>query len=494
MTAAAIVAAGSVAVMAQEAGLPGLPDLETGTVIPEIRGGVVAPEFQALEGALLPPEIPEAPEPGLRFTIDVNAGFTFDTNEDLTNPSEGDSTRTNIGADFGLVSETDVSRLALALLAEARYGTGPGPDDGLEFRIPLATLGYERDGFDSFANLNGRYFYDNVDDDVLIFLDEDLNPVDLIVDGGDLRRWTFDGRVGFGAAAPIGAEAGFFFDSREYIDTTDPDLYNRAEWGVDGNVNFQITPTFRGRFIAAYSTLDEDDVGDTLTDTTDLGFGGTYDIDAATVFDGNIAYTNIEQTTFDSFTTTTEGWIFDFSLQREVTNGTIGGALERTLTEAAERTQLTFDRAMELPAGELDYTLGASFSETGGETRFIGSITYEQELPTGSFSVSANQNTVTSDDEEDTLVTQVLVLYNHDINSVSSVGVNFGLGRSENIGGGASDPNIRGNAGISYRRALTQDWDWVLGYERQYSSEDGGDAATGNQVYTLIDRSFSIRP
>ncbi len=87
-----------------------------------------------------------------------------------------------------------------------------------------------------------------------------------------------------------------------------------------------------------------------------------------------------------------------------------------------------------------------------------------------------------------------MVLYNRDINSLSSFEVNFGLGRSEDIGGGASDPDIRANAGISYRRALTRDWDWVLGYERQYSVENGGDAATGNQVYTLIDRSFSIRP
>jgi hypothetical protein len=485
MTSAALVAAGSMAVVAQESALPGSP---------LVQGALVNPEFQALEGSLEAPELADAPEPGLRLTVDVNAGFRFDTNEDLTNPSEGDSTRTNLGADFGLISETEVSRLALSVLTELRYDTGPETDDGLEFRIPLATLGYEREGFDSFANLNGRYFYDNVDDDVLIFLDENLNPVDLIVDGGDLRRWTFDGRVGFGAAAPIGAEAGFFFDSRDYIDTTDPDLYDRDEYGVDGVLSFQILPTLRGRLIGSYSSLDEDDETQTVTDTTDLGFGATYEIDAATVFSGDVAYSSIEETFFDSITDTTEGWIFDFSLQREITNGTVGGALTRTLSEAVQRTELTFDRSMELPAGGLDYTLGVSVADNGGETRFVGSITYEQELPTGSLSVTANQNTVTSDDEEDTLVTQVLVLYNRDINSISSIGVNFGLGRSEDIGGGASDPDIRANAGISYRRALTREWDWVVGYERQYSSENGEDAATGNQVYTLIDRSFSIRP
>ncbi len=62
MTSAAILAAGSVAVMAQELQLP---------------------ELQRLEGD----EPVEAPEPGLRMTVDLNAGFTFDTNENLTDPS-----------------------------------------------------------------------------------------------------------------------------------------------------------------------------------------------------------------------------------------------------------------------------------------------------------------------------------------------------------------------------------------------------------------------
>jgi hypothetical protein len=433
-------------------------------------------------------------EPDFRFTVDLNAGLSVDDNEELEDPSPGTTTRANVGAAFGLINETEVSRLALSVLSEIRYGTGPGPDDGLEFRIPLGTLSYGREGRDSFFDLNGRYFYDRVDDDVLVFLDQDLNPVDLIVDGGDLRRWTFDGRVGFGAQAPIGFEAGFFYDNRDYIDVTDPDLYDRTGYGVDGVLSFGLTDTLRGRLTASYDMLDEDDATQTETETTTLGFGATYEIDEITVFSGDVAYTNIDETFFNSVSDVTEGWIFDFSLQREVSNGTVGGGLQRTLTEAVGRTQLTFDRARELPAGALSYTLGVSVADDGGETRFVGGVTYEQDLPTGSLSLSANQSTVTSDDEEDTLVTRVALLYNHEINSVSSVGVNFGLGRSEDIGGGGTDADVRANLGVTYRRALTREWDWLVGYEARYSIEDGGDGANGNKVYTLIDRSFSIRP
>jgi hypothetical protein len=433
-------------------------------------------------------------EPDFRFTVDLNAGLSVDSNEELEDPSPGTTTRADVGAAFGLINENEVSRLALSILSEIRYGTGPGPDDGLEFRIPLGTLSYEREGRDSFLNLNGRYFYDNVDDDVLVFLDQDLNPVDLIVDGGDLRRWTFDGRVGFGAQAPIGVEAGFYYDNRDYIDVTDPDLYDRTDFGVDGLLSFGLTETLRGRLTASYANLDEDNATQTETETTTLGFGATYEINEITVVTGDVGYTNIDETFFNSVSNVTEGWVYDFSLQREMPNGTIGAALQRTLTEAVERTQLTFDRAMDLPAGALSYTLGVSVADSGGETRFVGGINYEQDLPSGSLSLSANQSTVTSDDEEDTLVTRVVFLYNHEINSVSSFGVNFGLGRSEDIGGGASDPDVRANLGVTYRRALTREWDWLVGYEAAYSIQDGGDGATGNKVYTLVDRSFSIRP
>jgi hypothetical protein len=479
-------------VTAQEAGLQApvvVQSVESAT--PTVIQPVQQPALTGLSGGAA---AADAPEPDFRVSVDLSAGLSYDTNEELEDPSPGDTTRANLGATFGLVNETLVSRLAASVLTEMRYESGPGEDDGIEFRIPLGTLSYEREGIDSFATLNGRYFYDRVDDDVLVFLDEDLNPVDLLVDGGDLRRWTLDGRVGFGQASPIGAEAGFYYDNRDYIDVTDPDLYDRTDYGVDGVLSFSLTPTLRGRVTGAISRLEEDDVTETVTDTRNVGIGANYDIDAATVFSGDVAYTSIEETFFDTLTDTTEGWVFDFSLQREVSNGTVGAALSRTLTEAVERTELTFARAMELPSGELSYTLGVSVPDSDGDTRFVGDVTYARELPSGSFSVSASQDTVTSDDEEDTLVTRVAVDYNYEINSVSSLGLNFGLGRSEDIGGGTSDTDVRANAGVTYRHALTREWDWLLGYEARYSIEDGGDAATGNRVYTLIDRRFAIRP
>jgi hypothetical protein len=89
-------------------------------------------------------------------------------------------------------------------------------------------------------------------------------------------------------------------------------------------------------------------------------------------------------------------------------------------------------------------------------------------------------------------VSRIALNYNQEINSVSSFDVSFGLGRSDEISGDESD--TRANLGVSYRHALTREWDWVLGYEARYLLEDGGDPATGNRIFTRIDRSFAFRP
>lgn len=433
---------------------------------------------------------------GARFTVDLSAGVSVDTNEGLDDPSLGTTTRTDLGATFGFLDETEVSRLAVSVFSRLQYSEEPDEDGELDFRLPSGSLSYSRDGRDSRLNLNARYFFDRVDDDVLIFLDENLNPVDLNVDGGDLRRFTLGADLVTGISAPIGIEAGAFYDFRDYIDTTDPDLYDRTEFGGNAALRFNLTEVMTGRLTASYSRLDEDDIGDPVTENFAYGAGLTYQFDEITSFSGNFAYTTIEETIFDVTTTENEGWAYDLGVQRELPDGSIGVSLAHIINEASTRTEISFNRSRDLPDGALAYSLGYSIADEDddAENRFVGGLDYRRDLRTGSLSASLTQEAIANDDSEDTLVSRIAVAYNQEINSVSSFGVNFGLGRSEDIGGGADDLTTRANLGVTYRRELTRDWDWVLGYEARYLLEDGGDPATGNRVFTLIDRSFTFRP
>ena len=437
----------------------------------------------------------EAPG-GLRFSVDLSAGASVDTNEGLDDPTEGTTSRTDLGATFGLLNETEVSRLAISFLTRAEFANSPDPDvDGFDFRLPRGSLSYDLQGADSSVGLTARYFFDRVDDDVLIFLDENLNPVDLTVDGGDLRRVTLGADLSVGISAPIGFDARVFFDDRDYIGTTDPDLFDRVSWGGNGALRFAVTEVATARLTASYSRRDDDDIGDPLTETFAYGAGLSYQIDQITAFDADLSYTTIDETVFGTTSTENEGWAYNIGLRRELGNGSIGASLSQEIEEASTRTVISFQRSRNLPDGSLSYSLGYSIAEDedNSENGFVGGVNYRRDLRSGSVSANATQEFLTDDDGEDTLVSRIALNYNQDINSVSSVGVSFGLGRSDEVGG-SGDTTTRANVGVTYRRALTQDWDWVLGYEARYRLENGGDPATGNRVFTLVDRSFTFRP
>jgi len=434
---------------------------------------------------------------GIRFTVDLSAGASVDSNEDLDDPSLGTTTRTNLGATFGLLDETEVSRLAVRVFSRAEWADSPDPDkDGFDFRIPSGSLTYSRQGADSRLGLTARYFFDRVDDDVLIFLDENLNPVDLIVDGGDLRRVTLGADLSLGINAPIGFDGRVFFDDRDYIGTTDPDLFDRRSYGGNAALRFTLTDVVTGRLTAAYSRRDDDDFGDPVSETFSYGGGLSYQIDQITSFNADLSYTTIDETLFDVTTTENEGWAYNVGIQRQLGNGSIGASLSQLIEESSTRTVISFQRARNLPDGSLSYSLGYSIAddEDNSENGFVGGVNYRRDLRSGSVSANATQEFRSNDDGEDTLVSRIALNYNQEINSVSSFGVSFGLGRSDEVGGSSDDTTTRANLGVTYRHALTRDWDWVVGAEARYLLEDGGDPATGNRVFTLIDRSFTFRP
>ena len=436
----------------------------------------------------------DEPPAGSLFTLDISAGASVDSNEALSDPSRGTTTRTDLGGTLQFLDETAVSRLAVSIATRAQYAQSPDADeDGLNFRLPTATADYTVIGPNSRLNLNARYVFERLDEDVLIFLDENLNPVDLLVDGGELRRITLGGSFSTGIEGPLGFDIGASFDSRDYIDTTDPDLFDRRTVRANAALRFQLSPVMAGRLTGSISRLDDDTAGDPRTETTAFGGGLTYALDPITTFGADASFTTVEETAFGTTVSETDGIAFTLSAQREMRDGVIGARIVRTINEAAVRTLVSFDRAVELRDGSLSYSVGYSFAEDNGDDALIGSVDYVRELRTARLSARLSQEAVSSDGGDDTLVTRIAVGFNQEINASSSLGVDFGLGRSDDLVAGG-DTTTRANLGVSYRRALTRDWDWVLGYEARLSREAGGAEATGNRVFTRIDRSFTFRP
>ena len=455
---------------------------------------ITAISSAALAAAIVPGWAQQGePPPGGRFTLDLSAGASVDDNEGLDDPSLGTTSRTNVGATLRFLDETEVSRLAVSIFSRAEWADSPDGDiDGFDFRLPTAAADYTRLGANSRLGLTARYVFERVDDDVLIFLDEDLNPVDLVLDSGELRRITLGGTLSTGIEGPLGFDAGVSFDNRDYIGTTDPDLYDRRNVAANAALRFQLSPVLSGRLTASYSRLDEDTFGDPLTENIAYGVGLTYTLDEITVITGDVRATTVDETLFGVTTTENEGLAFSLGAQRETPTGAVGGRIARTIEESATRTLVSVNRATDLRDGSIAWSLGYSFADDGGDDAFVGSLDFSRELRTSRVSARLTQEAISDDDGDDTLVTRISLGYTQDINSVSSVGVDFGLGRSEDLGAG-DDSTTRANLGVNYRRSLTRDWDWVLGYEARYRTEDG-DTANSNRVFTRIDRSFTFRP
>jgi hypothetical protein len=436
----------------------------------------------------------DEPPAGSLFTLDISAGASIDDNQALNDPSLGTTTRTDLGATLRFLDETEVSRLAVSLFTRGEFARSPDDDlDGFNFRLPTATADYTVLGPNSRLSLNARYVFERVDEDVLVFLDENLNPVDLLIDGGELRRITLGANFSTGIEGPLGLDVGASFDNRDYIDTTDPDLFDRRSVRANAALRFQLTPVMTGRLTGSISRLDDDTAGDPRTETMAYGAGLTYALDPITTFSADASFTTVEETAFGTTLSETDGIAFTLSAQREMRNGLIGARVARTINEAATRTLISFDRGVDLRDGSLSYSVGYSFSEDNGDDALVGSLDYVRELRTSRLSARLSQEAVSSDGGDDTLVTRIAVGFNQEINSASSLGVDFGLGRSDTLVAGG-DTTTRANLGVSYRRELTRDWDWVLGYEARLSRETGGSDATSNRVFTRIDRSFTFRP
>jgi hypothetical protein len=432
-------------------------------------------------------------EPGLRLTLGVGAGVSIDDNASLAANPGGSTTTADTTLRFGLTSETRTSRLAVSVPLRFEYRNDPGSNGEFELLVPNASISYSQQAANSAVSATASYAVRRLDDSVLTFVDIFFNPVDLIVDGGELRQFRANGTLSFGIEGPIGFDASAFIDDRNYTDTLDPDLYDRTRYGATGSLRLQFTDVLTGRVTASVEQFEADDFGSTEETELTLGTSATYDVDQVTAVTAGVSYTTIDRTRFGVTNTVEEGWGFSLGAVRDLPNGSISGSVARTVNTTGNRTAIRVGRAMELPRGALSYAVGYSLGEDG-EDAIVADVAWRHDLPTGRITASLVQETTVDDDDQDTLVTRVALGYSQEVNSVSGFDVSFGLGRTDNLGSGPDDLTTRANLGVTYRREIARDVDWSVGYEARYLKEDGGDARNSNRVFTRIDRSFSIRP
>jgi hypothetical protein len=186
-----------------------------------------------------------------------------------------------------------------------------------------------------------------------------------------------------------------------------------------------------------------------------------------------------------------DGLTANLGLTRELVNGSLGLSLGQSLSINGTRTDLTVSRALELPTGALDVTLGATRSP-GGSSTWIGSLGYNHDLPRGSINASLNRSGGTTSADEDVTTTRARLGWSHELTPATGIDVSIDYLSvdSEVVGNDRSRTRMR----LAYTWDLAQDWQFSGGYTRVNSRREGTSPAESNALFLSLQRSLTFAP
>lgn len=449
-----------------------------------IRTRAVLPAVLALQPILLSSQaLAQEDAPGLVGVLSFSQRLDYSDNPDFVVDPDGGAfePRTDLGFTLSSVTRTETFRLSLGTVYEGAFD-----DDANDFEFvrDTASVTYVREGIASRLELGANYLETELDDDIIEVV---FDPDDLIIDGGSRQRLSASATFETGLNAPFGFRLSTAYSDVSYQDTTDDDLEDSEEFSVDALARFQLTRTLNARALAGWSRETEDDATATERTRRYVGFGLGGETRGGLSFSADITYDEVE-TDRTTGTETTDGVGIDLSVSQARPNGSIGASLSSRVDEDGRLTQARISRALDLPDGQLSFSLGVIDSDDA-DLRPIASLSYSRETKRGALVATLSQ-TPTTDDGESVVNTALRVNYSSEINNIS--GWSAALAYSESNELGSEDDASRASATLSYRRNLTKDWDLRAGvtHARRESSDEA--ERTENSIFLSLERDFSF--
>jgi hypothetical protein len=434
------------------------------------------------------------PAQGSSLSIQGNfrSSLKVDDNGALRVNPAGTDTRLTNTLGINVVSLTPTQNLTLSFGADLQFENKATGREQNGIEKPFVRLNYTLDGVDNQLRVNGFRRTDDINDSVFIDTDGDLIGDTLLTSDGTVTNTSVGAGYSFGLQSPFGMDFNYRHDERTFDNVVSPNRYDRTTDDFGVTARFRINPATTARLIFNETLYDAQNVLQTERTTTDIGAGLAYEATPDLRFDLQVTQTNIEEDTTGG-TVKTDGLSAAVGMTRDLNNGNFSVNASRVQSTFTARNQIVASRSLALPAGSFSFGAGVSTSNTGN-TAFIGSLSYANQLPSGVLSANITRTATVNVDDEEVARTNVGISYLHDLNPISAV--NFGLNVADvsDIGTGSVAPATRADFKVEYRHQLNQDWDWTLGYTRRYLHDSGGNTANSNVITTSIGRSFQIRP
>jgi hypothetical protein len=375
------------------------------------------------------------------LTFGIEQRLEAGRNVDLTVPEEGRTIASVTRLSFGAVSRTPLDVLefsaAGALLVE---NTEAGTETG--FDRPDMGLRYTREVPNALFTIGTRYRRDDID-----AFDEDLAATDL---GGTRSDTSADVRLETGRIAPLGLAFSAEYLKTEYEDTTDPELVDTKTARVGAEATLRFTEVLEGTVGLAFER-------ETRADTPGISF---------------------------------ETGIVSVGLTYLLANGSATADLSGSSDdEEGDRTSFVLGRTFVLPAATVTARIGATDGEIGG-TDVIGSLTWEQALPSGSLDLLVDRSVSFDEDAiESVTETRASIAWGYDINAVSSLGLSL----SHEIADAPSERSTLSQFAATYRYTLTEDWG-LDGGVRFRVRHDAEGRSESPDVFVALSRRIEFRP
>jgi len=298
----------------------------------------------------------------------------------------------------------------------------------------------------------------------------------------------------------LNSQVGFWFgagyQTRGYIDSSNPTDVNSVTSNIDAGANFRISGRSDATIAFGREDFQEKDGLSKRVEIMDLSFGLSHELRSALILSGDLGYRNRETTILGRSVTET-GYYGGLEFVQERPNGTIFGGIGYDGSRFLDETSINIGRSLSLPAGSLTASIEFTNIETVG-LEIYGDIDYVRETPTGELLFRLSRNAETDERFRDVIYTSFTVGYRHQINDASKFRLSLDLARSQDKYFSAQLPvEDRATFTASYSRAVTPEWNLNVGYRHREYGETGSVAglnrtANSDSVFLTMTRDIGF--
>ncbi len=396
--------------------------------------------------ALMPLGVIAQETGGLRLTFGVAFRAETTANLGLTTPGEGRTNQIGTNLSFGLTDETRTDSLSLSASGFLRALDGPeGRKTGLD--APRLDFAWRREGANAALDVSAFLREDDLDTLRGLAIDPETGAVNVLTGEGTQRQTGGGIAYTFGADGPWGLTLAAGLTDTTFRDAPAEVDNRRTRAGAD--LRFMLDPATEATLGLSASTFEED--GEPTRDTLRLEAGVT----------------------------------------RSLARGSLSAMLFTEKTEDGTRSGLTLGRSVELPSGQLSYSLGATRGATG-EVNLTGALDWAQELPRGQISLGLRRSVASGEGDAETLATSLNAGLSQNLSPLTSL--TFGLNAAEAAEAATGTTTRTATLNATLTHALTEDWALDAGYSYRWRDEDTEGRANSDTVFLELRREFEWRP